>query len=102
MEMQQMMERLLAKMDANQPEMRANRKANQDILVRMEANRERDREKNLKDLKEDIKSSQADVRSILNAWITDIKDARKRTTACQEVTEPVQRRWSQIQEKRRP
>jgi hypothetical protein len=26
------------------------------------------------------------MKSILNAWITDIKDARKKTTACQEVT----------------
>jgi hypothetical protein len=33
-----MMERLLEKMDVNQAEMRANRKANQDILARMEAN----------------------------------------------------------------
>jgi hypothetical protein len=38
MEMQEMMKRLLAKMDANQAVM----KANQDILARMEANRESD------------------------------------------------------------
>jgi hypothetical protein len=27
------------------------------------------------------------MRSIVNAWVTDIKDARKKTTDCHEVTE---------------
>jgi hypothetical protein len=55
----------------------------------MMANRHADREQidaKLKDLKEDTKSSQAEMRSILDAWITDIKDAQKKTTACQEMT----------------
>jgi hypothetical protein len=90
------------------------------MLARMEANRESDREElkgmmnatrgsvdaNLKDLKEDIKASQAEMRSIictfrselketiqrkmrsiLDAWLTDLKVGRKETTACQEATE---------------
>jgi hypothetical protein len=40
---------------------------------------------NLKDLKEDIKSSQAEMRYIVDARITDIKNVRKKTTTCQEV-----------------
>jgi hypothetical protein len=56
-----------------------------------DANNESDRKQtdaNLKDLREDIKSSQAEMRAILDAWITDIKDTRKKTTACQDVTGP--------------
>jgi hypothetical protein len=101
MEMQQMMERLLAKMDANQAE----RKADQEILARTEANRESDREQvdaNLKDLKEDITSRQAEMRSIVNAWITDITDARKKLIGCQEVTGANSEKLEQIQEQRRP
>jgi hypothetical protein len=40
----------------------------------------------LNDLKEDVKFSQAEMRSIVDACITDIKYARRKTTACQEVT----------------
>jgi hypothetical protein len=64
--------------------MRADRKVSQDILARMEDNRESDREQmdaNLKDLKEDIKSGQAEIKSIVDGWKTDIKDARKRRPA---------------------
>jgi hypothetical protein len=38
--------------------------------------------------REDLKSSQAEKRSIVNAWMTDINDARKKTTACQYEMEP--------------
>jgi hypothetical protein len=41
---------------------------------------------NAKSMREDIKCGQAEMRSILDAWITDIKDAWKKMTACQEVT----------------
>jgi hypothetical protein len=43
-------------------------------------------EANIMDLKEGIISSQVVMKSIVDAWMTDIKDARKKTTACQEVT----------------
>jgi septation ring formation regulator EzrA len=86
METQQMMELLLARMnasmkehmqemtariDANQAKMKADRKAIQDMLARMDANiKEMNTTQermyaNLKDLREDIKSSQAEIRSSL-------------------------------------
>jgi hypothetical protein len=47
----------------------------------MEADRKSDREE-LKEImeatKEDIISSQAEIRSIVDAWVTDIKDGQKR------------------------
>jgi hypothetical protein len=52
-----------SKADANQEQM----------LAKMEATQER-MDINLKDLKE-IKSSQAEMRSIVDAWMTNIKDA---------------------------
>jgi hypothetical protein len=35
----------------------------------------------------DIKSGQAEMKSILDAWLTDLKVGRKEATACQEATE---------------
>jgi hypothetical protein len=78
MEMQQMIERLLA----GQEEIKTKADA-----VREERKADREQmDAKLKDLKEDIKSSQAEMRYIVDTWITDIKDARKKTTACQKVT----------------
>jgi hypothetical protein len=72
MEMQQMMERLLA-------EIRADREAYREQLQdRMKAYRE--------DLKSDDAKMFAAFKEETDAWIANIKDARKETTACQEVT----------------
>jgi hypothetical protein len=72
MEMQEMMERLLA-------EIRADRKADREELQDM-----------MKAYREDIKSDQAKIiaafKEKTNAWIANIKDARKKTTACQKLT----------------
>jgi hypothetical protein len=65
MEMQQMMERLLAKMDATQERMDANTKS----------------------MREDIKSGQEEIKSIVDVWMTDMNDVRKETMYCQETTE---------------
>jgi hypothetical protein len=42
------------------------------------------------------------MRSIVNAWIADMKEDRKGRTSCQDARRPIQRSWTQIQEKRRP
>jgi hypothetical protein len=71
METEQIMEMLKA--------MRAKAEANREVLKGIiDANK--------KFMRKDIKSSQAEMRSILDTWITDKRDARKKTTACQEVT----------------
>jgi uncharacterized FlaG/YvyC family protein len=93
MEMQEMMERLLA-------EIRADRKAYQE---KADADRIADQEKadadrkayreQLQDMvkayREDLKSDQAKMiaafKEKTDAWIANIKDALKMTTACQEV-----------------
>jgi hypothetical protein len=36
----------------------------------------------LKEMREKIKDGQAEMRSIVDAWVTDIKDAPKKMTAC--------------------
>jgi hypothetical protein len=38
----------------------------------------------------------------MDAWIANIKDGRKERTAAKKRRSPIQRRWSQIQEKRGP
>jgi hypothetical protein len=79
MEMQQIIEWLLAgqaemvarheeKMDANQ----AKAAKEEELLARM---------------REDIKSGQEEMRSIVDEWMTDIKDVRKEMIACEEETE---------------
>jgi hypothetical protein len=82
MEIQQVME-ILA-------EIRADRKADQE---KAGASRQADREllkgimdANAKSIRQDIKFSQAEIRSTIDAWITNITDAQKKMTACQEVT----------------
>jgi hypothetical protein len=91
--MQQILEMLIemkADRIADQEKADANRKADQE---KADTNRQADREllkgimdANVKSMREDIRCGQAEMRSILDAWITDIKDARIKTTACQEVT----------------
>jgi seryl-tRNA synthetase len=75
MDVQQIMEMLI--------EMKANRKADQE---KAEGSREESKEM-MKAMREEIKSDEAEMRSIVNAWMADIKDARKKTTACHEETE---------------
>jgi hypothetical protein len=55
-------------------------------LLAMQVKAEADREvlkgimdANTRSMREDIKSSQAEMRSMVDAWITDIKDASKKT-----------------------
>jgi hypothetical protein len=42
---------------------------------------------NLKEMREEIKSGQAEMRCIINAWIADMKDDQKETMSCQVTTE---------------
>jgi hypothetical protein len=42
---------------------------------------------NLNDMRDDIKSGQAEIRSTLDEWLMDMKDGRKETITCQEATE---------------
>jgi hypothetical protein len=72
MKIQQMIERLLA--------------GQEQMMARTEDNQER-MDTILKKMKEEFKSGQAEMRSIFGAWLMDLKDGRKETTACQEATE---------------
>jgi hypothetical protein len=117
MKMEQMMERLLAKidtrMDANTKTMQEKMDATQErmesqissIVSGMEADRKSDWEEiragqekmasllsrieanqvkmdvNLNEIREEIKSGQREMKSIVNAWIADMKDGRKETMA---------------------
>jgi hypothetical protein len=42
---------------------------------------------NLKEMREEIQSGQAEMRFIINAWIADMKKDRKETMSCQVRTE---------------
>jgi hypothetical protein len=52
----------------------------------MNANKANSKE-NLKEMREDIKSGQEEMRSIYKAWITDMKKDLKETMSCQVTTE---------------
>jgi hypothetical protein len=54
--------------------MMANMKANQKMMDRTDANQAK------------VDDNLRDIRSIVNAWIADMKDGRKETMACQEKT----------------
>jgi hypothetical protein len=99
------MEQMLELMKPMQEEMRANqvkktvhRKADrehmqqmmtkietdrQEMMVRMDANQERMNAS----LREEMQSAQAEMRSAVNAWITDMKKDRKETMFCKVTTE---------------
>jgi hypothetical protein len=80
MEMQQMIERLLA----SQEQMMAKIKTDQEeMMTRMNTNQER----MSASLREEIQSGQVEMRSIVDARIADMKDGRKETMACQEMVE---------------
>jgi hypothetical protein len=53
------------------------------MMARMDTNQERMNAS----LREKIQSGQAEMRSIVGAWIADMKDGRKETMSCKEVTE---------------
>jgi Skp family chaperone for outer membrane proteins len=75
MEMQEMMERLLAR--------QAKAEANQEkMLTEIRADRKAYRE----DLKSDQAKMIAAFKGKMDTWIANIKDAQRETTTCQEVT----------------
>jgi hypothetical protein len=77
MEMQEIIERLLAG--------QANAEANREqMLAEIRADRKADADR--KAYREDLKSDQAKMIGKMDTSITNIKNARKKTTACQEVT----------------
>jgi hypothetical protein len=103
--MKEHMQEMAARMGANRAEMKADRKAdkeymlaemstsmksNQDLLARLEVKIDANRTKtdntqermdvNLKEMREEIKSGQAEMRSTLDVWLMDLKDGRKETT----------------------
>jgi hypothetical protein len=90
MEMQQMMECLLAKMEVKQAEVNTKMDANQ---TKTDNNQEV-MDVNLKEMREEIKSGEVQMKSTVNAFqekmdasIANRKDDRKETTFCQETTE---------------
>jgi hypothetical protein len=92
-----MMERLLAKMDANQAGMKAMQEQMDSNQEKAEAEQEEIKgmmnathERMVaftKSMREDIKSGQEEIRCIVDAWMTDVNDDRKETTACQDAME---------------
>jgi hypothetical protein len=62
-EMQQMMELLLAKMDADREERKDEKKSNQEMMARLEVMTD----VTLKEMREEIKSGQAGMRSVVSA-----------------------------------
>jgi hypothetical protein len=66
MEMAEMIKRLLAKMDAAQDDIKINQA----------------KDVNLNKMRKEIKSGQAEMRSIVNAWLSDLKINREETMAC--------------------
>jgi flagellar basal body-associated protein FliL len=106
MERKQMMSRLLAEIRTGQEhlnemkdeikvDMNANRKPDQE---ERKAERKADREDlkemmeemmniKLKEMREEIKTGQEEIRSIVNAWIADMQIDRLETTACHEEME---------------
>jgi hypothetical protein len=62
---------------------KADRKSDRDLKEMMEEVMNA----NLKEMSKEIKSEQAEMRSIVNAWIADMKDDRKETMSCQVTTE---------------
>jgi hypothetical protein len=67
-------------------EMRAGQEQIVSLPSRIEANQAK-KDVNINEIGEEIKSGQAEMKSIGNAWIADMKDGRKETMACQGKTE---------------
>jgi hypothetical protein len=87
-------ERLLATINADREERKANRKIDKEdmnantktMLAEIQAKAEADRQAYREDLQE-IKSGQAEIRSIIKAWSSDLKINCEETMVCQEMTE---------------
>jgi hypothetical protein len=75
-----MLGRMSTKMKTMQEKADDDRKAHQEELKEM-------MKANTKSRREDIKSGQEKIRSIVDAWMTDMNDNRKETMYCQEMTE---------------
>jgi hypothetical protein len=107
METEQMMARLLAEMRTGQEhtkemmkemkdeikeDMNANRKADRENLQEMMKEMMNDNQAktsaNIKEMREEIKFGQAEMQSIVNAWIANMRVDRKETVSCQVTTEP--------------
>jgi hypothetical protein len=73
------MKRMNAKMDTNQAKATKQEEMQAEISARLDTN--------LKEMREEIKSGQAEIRCTLDEWLMNLKDGRKETTACNEVTE---------------
>jgi hypothetical protein len=76
-------------MKSMKEEMRTSTKAYQagqeqmaSLVTRIEANQAK-MDVNLNEIREEIKSGQAEMRSIVTAWMADTKNGRKETMACQ-------------------
>jgi hypothetical protein len=81
---QEHMQDMLARMDAKRKD--GPEEMKEDLLARLEARIEANQAKtntNLKEMREEIKCGQAKMRSILNAWIADMKKDRKEAVSCQ-------------------
>jgi hypothetical protein len=78
----ELMKETTARMETNQAKLEADRKPDQeemkeDLLARLEAKTEANKVKTdikLKETSEEIKSSQAEMRSIVNVWIADMEE----------------------------
>jgi hypothetical protein len=89
-----MIERLLTKMDANQAEMKADRKADREELKGMMNVTQERMDANTKSMREDIKSGQVEIRFIagafqekMDACVASRRNDRKEIKSCQEPTE---------------
>jgi hypothetical protein len=84
-------ERMNEMNDEIKEDMNANRKAGRENLKEMMEEMmkaiQAKKSEDLKEMREEIKSGQAGIRSIVNIWIADVKKDRKETLSCQVTTE---------------
>jgi hypothetical protein len=85
-----MQERMNEMEDEIKEDMNANRKVNRESLKEMmeemmNANQAKTNA-DLKDMREEIKSGKAEMGSVVNAWIADMKKDRRETMSCQVTT----------------
>jgi DNA anti-recombination protein RmuC len=74
-----MMKEMDTKLATNQAKVTKQKEMLAEISARMDTN--------LNEMQEEIKSSQAEMRSTLDERLMDLKDGRKEMIACKEVTE---------------
>jgi hypothetical protein len=83
-DMKTMQEKAEANRETNREERKAERKADREDLKEM---MEEMMNANLKEMSEEIKSGQVEIRSIVNACIANMRDDRKETMSCLVMTE---------------